>query len=80
MSQVKNTYKQFHTDLLAYKASIEEQRFADIQDTATKYYQAINQHDSDAEMIDKIFFTKEGDNYQIKLKLKNSSTVQDAVS
>ncbi|MCC5946197.1 MAG: AAA family ATPase [Bernardetiaceae bacterium] len=78
LNQVQSAYKNFYKDLLNFKSKVEEQNFDGIQDTATKYYQAINKHDTDAEQIKKIKFVKEGDNYRIKLILKNNTQEQDA--
>lgn len=70
--QTQVEYSNLHSDLAAFKVSIEKARISGIEEKAAHYYKEINAHDDEHEQILGISFSGVNGGYRINIKGQDS--------
>lgn len=78
VSDVEGSYKQFYEDLTKYKLELEIKQISNIEGKILEYYNLINKHDEPSEVVNKISFILEEDNYRIFINKGTENQVIDA--
>ncbi|TWT05445.1 hypothetical protein FQV26_13510 [Planococcus sp. CPCC 101016] len=78
ISNVEGSYKQFYEDLTKFKLELEKKQISNIEGKILEYYNLINKHDDLSEVVNKISFRLEEDNYRIFINKGTKNQVIDA--